>query len=324
MRTADALRTLSSAAGSQRGLITTAQAARVGIDRTSLTRLTTSEALTRVRHGVYALPGSDHDPHQDLRAAWLGTDPKRFADERAHDPDSPTVSHVSAAALHDIGEIIPARHTFTAPTRKQTRQPDIRYRQRPLDHNDVTVIDGIAVTTIPRTIADLAAEHTEMEHLSAVVRDAAGIPQADLGDIAAALNPHASAYGHATGADLVQALLEIAGPPAAALQTAQFALSTLLSQLEINKRTIQQAQAAMAPIITAANAGIKDSMQHTKPILTTANAAIQEALKNSQYPGLVAAIRQIADITALLDRSRSAAAGSTHDNDRTGEEGLSD
>ncbi|WP_092613089.1 type IV toxin-antitoxin system AbiEi family antitoxin domain-containing protein [Actinomyces ruminicola] len=54
MRTADALRTLSSATGSQRGLITTAQAARVGIDRTSLTCLTTSEALTRVRHGVYA------------------------------------------------------------------------------------------------------------------------------------------------------------------------------------------------------------------------------------------------------------------------------
>ena len=231
MRTADALRTLSSAAGSQRGLITTAQAARVGIDRTTLTRLTTSEALTRVRHGVYALPGSDHDPHQDLRAAWLGTDPKRFADERAHDPSSPAVSHASAAALHGIGDIIPARHTFTAPTRKQTRHSDICYRRAQLDDSAITVIDGISITTIPRTIADLAAEHTDMEHLAAVVRDATGAPQADLGDIAVALNPHAPAYGHTTGADLVQALLEIAGPPAAAVQVLQYAPSTLVSRV---------------------------------------------------------------------------------------------
>lgn len=245
MRTADALRTLSSATGSQRGLITTAQASRLGIDRTTLTRLTASDGLVRIRHGVYALPGSESDLHQDVRGAWLSTDPGRFADERVDDPDSPAVSHTSAAALHGIGELIPSRHSLTAPTRKQTRQPDIRYRQAPLTDSDVTVVDGISVTTVPRTIADLAADHTDVEHLAAAVRDAVGTSQADLEEIAVALEPYTSAYGHKTGADLVAALLTIAGPPSAALQTIRYAPATLIPQMGLDEATTRRLTAAV-------------------------------------------------------------------------------
>ena len=87
MSTAEALQTLHTATVSQYGLITTAQAARIGISRTALARLVGGEALARIRHGVYALPSSDGDPDQDLRAAWLSTDPRRFADERARAVD---------------------------------------------------------------------------------------------------------------------------------------------------------------------------------------------------------------------------------------------
>ena len=87
------------------------------------------EALARIRHGVYALPSSDGDPDQDLRAAWLSTDPRRFADERARAVDTPVVSHASASALHRMGDLVPIRHSFTAPQRKQTRQTDIRYHR---------------------------------------------------------------------------------------------------------------------------------------------------------------------------------------------------
>ena len=108
MSTAEALQTLHTATVSQYGLITTAQAARIGISRTALARLVDGEALARIRHGVYVLPSSDGDPDQDLRAAWLSTDPRRFADERARAVDTPVVSHASASALHRMGTSSPS------------------------------------------------------------------------------------------------------------------------------------------------------------------------------------------------------------------------
>lgn len=65
---------------------------------------------------------------------------------------------------------------------------------------------------IPRTIADLASDHTDTEHLAAVIRDAAGVSQTELGIIVTALSPHAPAYEHAPDADLAQVLIKSAGP----------------------------------------------------------------------------------------------------------------
>ena len=63
MRTVDALRALETATAAQRGLITSAQAARLDIDRTTLSRLTAAGDLTAVRRGVHALPSAATDPH---------------------------------------------------------------------------------------------------------------------------------------------------------------------------------------------------------------------------------------------------------------------
>ena len=59
MRTVDALRALETATAAQRGLITSAQAARLDIDRTTLSRLTAAGDLTAVRRGVHALPSAE-------------------------------------------------------------------------------------------------------------------------------------------------------------------------------------------------------------------------------------------------------------------------
>ena len=150
MRTAEALQTLHTATVPQHGLITTAQAARIGISRTALARLAGGEALARIRHGMYAPPSSDGDPDQDLRAAWLSTDPRRFADERARAVDTPVVSHASASALHRMGDLIPIRHSFTAPQRKQTRQTDIRYHRAALDPAEITLVNDMPITKIGR------------------------------------------------------------------------------------------------------------------------------------------------------------------------------
>ena len=199
MKTANTLRLLTEYTPSQRGLISAAQADRLGIDRVTLTRLTKGGTLTRVRRGVYALPESDLDSHQEIRAAWIATDPSRFADERAEMSDSPVAALSTAALIHGTGNLVPQQHIFISSQRKQSRQSDIRYLQRDLDPEDRSVVDGITTTGVTRTIADLAAARLDGDHLADVVRDAAAKDLAPSEALAAALEVDAHAYGFADG-----------------------------------------------------------------------------------------------------------------------------
>ena len=213
MRTVDALRALETATAAQRGLITSAQAARLDIDRTTLSRLTAAGDLTAVRRGVHALPSAATDPHLEARAAWLAGAPALFADERAGSADTPVLSHDSAARIHGIGDLIPHRHTLTTATRKQTRHADVRYVRRPLADDDVATVDGITVTGAARTVGDLAAARTDGGHLAGAVRDALARSLTNTDALAAALEPSARAYGQPDGARLLGECLRIAGPP---------------------------------------------------------------------------------------------------------------
>ena len=251
MSTAEALQTLHTATVSQHGLITTAQAARIGISRTALARLVDGEALARIRHGVYALPSSDGDPDQDLRAAWLSTDPRRFADERARAVDTPVVSHASASALHRMGDLIPIRHSFTAPQRKQTRQTDIRYHRAALDPAEITLVNDMPVTTVPRTLADLAAAYADDDHLASMVRDALSTSSEA---IATALDAHAAKRGLASGMDLVNQYLTSAGAPRTAVDVARFAAPALVVPLLQDREAMSRLARALSSGLNAVDA----------------------------------------------------------------------
>ena len=244
MRTVDALRALETATAAQRGLITSAQAARLDIDRTTLSRLTAAGDLTAVRRGVHALPSAATDPHLEARAAWLAGAPALFADERAGSADTPVLSHDSAARIHGIGDLIPHRHTLTTATRKQTRHADVRYVRRPLADDDVATVDGITVTGAARTVGDLAAARTDGGHLAGAVRDALARSLTNTDALAAALEPSARAYGQPDGARLLGECLRIAGPPASTAGIIRAlppdALRMLLEQAGRTAETVQQ------------------------------------------------------------------------------------
>ncbi|MBV7294277.1 type IV toxin-antitoxin system AbiEi family antitoxin domain-containing protein [Corynebacterium sp. TAE3-ERU16] len=67
----------------QHGLVS-AQAAKEGIDTTTLTRLAQRDFLRRIRRGVYILSSVAEDPLTEIRAAWLSTRPAVLADERVN------------------------------------------------------------------------------------------------------------------------------------------------------------------------------------------------------------------------------------------------
>lgn len=205
-------------AAGQWGLFTTAQAERAGITRVQLSRLTDAGVLERLGRGVYVTTSTTGDEHLPLRAAWLALDPNRTAEERLSDPTTTTVvSHASAAGLHRLGDLLDDQHEFTSARRKQTTRSGILTHRGDLPTHDVTIIEGLPVTTEVRTIADLLAAGTDLEHVAQMIGQGVRRGVVDLGDLASHLDPLASRHGQRDGHSLVEYLLDVVGLSRAAL-----------------------------------------------------------------------------------------------------------
>jgi len=197
----------------QWGLVTTGQARRIGIERLWLSRLMDRGIIQRIRHGVYALPSATHGPYQELQAAWLITDRNHTLEERVMNDNHVVVSHVSASDLHGLGDLVATRHNFSTSRRRQTAQEDIRFYRRELSPKDVMLKDGLPVTSVPRTISDLADIHIDFDHLAQVTKDALSKGLADFEILASRLDPFTKTYGYDDGNEFMDALIEEAGLP---------------------------------------------------------------------------------------------------------------
>ena len=200
---------LSAVAAEQGGLVTSAQAAKVGVTPLALSRLTEKGLLERVSHGVYAFSVSP-DLNRTIRGEWLALAPDVFVADRLRDPSLGVVSHTSAAVVHDLGDFLEPKHEFTMPSRRQSRRP-IRIHRGDLTSDDVMIADGMLVTTPQRTVADLVADFRDLEHVSRVVRDALRRDRCTVSSIAARLDQLAPTRGFRDGHDLVDFLMETAG-----------------------------------------------------------------------------------------------------------------
>lgn len=211
MKRADVLATLEMVASDQWGIVTTGQAGREGIERLQLSRLVERGDLDRARHGVYLLPSHQGGPHDEIRAAWLSLEPKKFIDERWEDEHPVVVSHESAALIHGIGRLIPPKFTFSTGGTKQTRQQGIRiYTRREIPETDIVSVDGLPVTSVTRTVADLAEAGIERDYLADLVADALRKEDVRIDELANELEPAARAYGAKAGMQLVSELNEVA------------------------------------------------------------------------------------------------------------------
>ncbi|SIQ57548.1 hypothetical protein CAFEA_08175 [Corynebacterium afermentans subsp. afermentans] len=207
MKQADVLATLEMVASDQWGIVTTAQAGREGVERLQLSRLAEKGDLDRARHGVYLLPSHQAGPQDEIRAAWLALEPMKFIDERWEDEWPVVVSHESAARIHDIGRLIPPKFTFSTGGTKQTRQQGIRiYTRRTLTDVDIVSVDGLPVTSVARTVGDLAEQKIERGYLADLVADALRKENVRIDDLAEKLEPAARSYGAKTGTQLVSEL----------------------------------------------------------------------------------------------------------------------
>ena len=147
-------------AEAQAGYFTTAQAVAMGVDRKRLARYAVAGRLERVRRGVYRLAPFPRSAHEDLFVAWLEMGPESV------------ISHDSALALYELSDALPAAIHVTVPPTASRRHPGLRLHTNRVSAQEITHYDALPVTTVARTIADVALAGLADELVEQAVQEA--------------------------------------------------------------------------------------------------------------------------------------------------------
>ncbi|WP_404799981.1 type IV toxin-antitoxin system AbiEi family antitoxin domain-containing protein [Amycolatopsis eburnea] len=198
--------------GEQWGMVTARQAKSLGIDAVTLYRLKDAGFLDLVRRGVYVATTAAAHRHQAEQAAWLALRPTEWAWNREPlDPDDGVLSHGTSARLHGFGELVENEIAFTVPRRRTSRDTDLWFKiDDSLTDDDVTLVDGLPVTTMLRTVCDLLDQHIDGSHIATIIREAVEAGQLRLDTLADRITPYARRYRvrPLTGTALLEHLLE--------------------------------------------------------------------------------------------------------------------
>ncbi|WP_018297210.1 type IV toxin-antitoxin system AbiEi family antitoxin domain-containing protein [Corynebacterium lubricantis] len=277
MRIGEATEIVSDLASQQWGLLTSAQAKEAGVPAFMLSRLVDHGVLVRVRHGVYATSATPFGTVLEVRAQWLALDPKVMAADRGDTGlHGAVVSHETAAELHGIGDLPSEAITFTTPSRRQTKQPEVRFHTATVDPGEIADLDGLPVTTAARTVLDLARAGHEPGHLTDLMADAVSRRLTTKDDLAAALSEVAEIFGAAGNTEsamkarLDELLVEEESSEEQLTRVVQQAMAPIQRQLQelfaqiapqLQLPEITQLAAAQLPIVdlsTAASSAVQD------------------------------------------------------------------
>lgn len=131
-------------AARQHGIVTTAQMRASGIDATSIHYRVQARRLFPLHRGVFAVGYPTLSDERRWMAAVLSAGP------------GAALARTSAARLWRIWRGAERGTTIVAPRRRRARAGVTMLSTRQLQPRDVTVVRGIAVTSVARTIVDLA------------------------------------------------------------------------------------------------------------------------------------------------------------------------
>lgn len=137
-----------------RGVFTLSEAAALGWTRHSIGRAVRSGRWQRIARGVYIIGPGEVTPW--LRALGLATS------------TGGTASHVTAARVHQLWSIDPG-DWVTVPAGVHRRgRPGLRIHREDLPATDVQLLGALPITTVQRTILDLARRASELQAVAAL------------------------------------------------------------------------------------------------------------------------------------------------------------
>jgi len=130
----------------QEGIVNDAQLVTLGLSRKAIQRRVESARLQRIHRGVYAVGHRALSPRARSRAAVMACGPGAL------------LSHRSAAVLWGLMRCSQTRSEVTVPGDRARRIPGVQTRvSGRLAPQDRTVCEGIACTSVPLTLLNVAA-----------------------------------------------------------------------------------------------------------------------------------------------------------------------
>ena len=144
----------------QGGYFDRADARSHGLTDRLLTYHVSTGRFERVFPGVYRLRTAPYAPNDEYLQAWV------WSNYRG------AISHESALALFGLSDVMPGHvHLTVPPDFRRTGAPFVLHWAKLLD-GEVTMHEGVQVTTPARTIVDAAAAGTGPEQVHKAVRQA--------------------------------------------------------------------------------------------------------------------------------------------------------
>ncbi len=160
MRTKPDYNRLYEYAEEQAGYFTAAQAHAAGFSWERLTNSVKSGKFLRIAAGVYRLFQFPHQTHEDLFSAWLSIGTHAV------------ISHESALAYYDLSDLLPSEIHLIVPRTASRRRENVRLHTNRIAPEDVITRGGLRVTTVTRTIADVASSGLAEELVRQAIQEA--------------------------------------------------------------------------------------------------------------------------------------------------------
>jgi predicted transcriptional regulator of viral defense system len=147
-------------AENQAGYFTLAQAREIDLRRNQIYRYVKRNRFQRAAHGVYRFVQFPTSRFEEIHVAVLS------AGEDA------VVGYETALYVYELSDLIPNEIHLILPRTSSRRRPDIRMHTNQLDAADVTTWQGLPITTVARTICDVARTHHEPGQIELAIRQA--------------------------------------------------------------------------------------------------------------------------------------------------------
>ena len=147
-------------AENQAGYFTASQAQNCGFSWERLSDNVKRGRFMRLYRGVYRLTHFPSSPHEDLFVAWLRTGPQAV------------ISHQSALSLYNLSDLLPGEIHVIIPRSASRRRSGLRLHTNSLKPEEITTREGLPVTTVARTIADVAIDGLAKELVVQAIHEA--------------------------------------------------------------------------------------------------------------------------------------------------------
>lgn len=137
----------------QGGYFSSSQARECGFSWDRLSKNVKAGKFIRAAHSIYRFVQFPYSPYEDLFIAWLRAGPKSV------------ISHESALSVYELSDLLPHEIHLIVPRSSSRRRKGIRQHTNKLEKNEITLREGLPITTVARTLADVASSGLAEEFL---------------------------------------------------------------------------------------------------------------------------------------------------------------